>query len=147
MSNLIDDFWGHSLKCWDNAITRQACLDIQNQHMVDINILLLLHWLDCNNQHTDELDILFQLSGDHQRRILRPLRTARKGLKGTDMYQSIKSIELEAERMEQAALIKAIDIKQGGNDLVQSLTSYFKFMSIIAPEAEAKQIVTYFKKT
>ena len=109
-------FWEFSLRIYQSTAVQQACLDLQDGSGVDVNVLLYMLWQARQGR---------RLSGEEARAVLAavetwrqdvvvPLRTARRHLKapppaldvaGAEALRGVvKKAELEAERLQQAAL-------------------------------------------
>jgi uncharacterized protein (TIGR02444 family) len=112
-------FWEFSLAVYANTAVQRECLDLQDRHGVDVN--LLLHCAYVGAVH----HALLSASGiaeakaaveEWQREVVRPLRSARRALKGFvarrsaiaagagALRTSVKAAELQSERLEQAML-------------------------------------------
>jgi uncharacterized protein (TIGR02444 family) len=109
-------FWQFSLKFYAMPGVGPACIALQDEAGVDVNVLLFLLWnaslgraLDAND--VKELDATVGLWRDTT---VIPLRGVRRALKSgpsiaapevTEAYRSrIKQVELEAERLQQEAM-------------------------------------------
>jgi uncharacterized protein (TIGR02444 family) len=112
-------FWSFSLAVYVNPAVQQECLELQDDHEVDVNLLLFcafvgaVHGVALSERATrDAADIV----GIWQKDVVDALRVARRALKpfaaeagprGTavaDLRTRVKNAELEAERIEQAML-------------------------------------------
>ena len=107
-----EDFWAFSVQQYALDGIKEYCLGLQDNHGVDINLLLLCHWLDTQtllaSEHT--LNKLVEISEHWQRTILRPLRTRRKATgKISASYRAALAKELAEERNEQRALVACIN--------------------------------------
>ncbi len=119
-----EDFWAFSLRVYGQAEVPAACLALQNDHGLDVNLLLYCCWLGI---HGIELDIAalaraLEFADPWSKHVVRPLRDARTWMKRasdareklppdvyTELRESIKTIELQAERLEQLALAALTD--------------------------------------
>jgi uncharacterized protein (TIGR02444 family) len=109
-------FWQFSLGFYRRAGVADACIALQDQCGVDVNLLLLLLWLaEAKRQLSlGELCAIEEKTRSWSRAVVGPLRTVRRTLKGgselvaaaqAEVFRTrIKAIELEAERLEQEAL-------------------------------------------
>ncbi|MGF1462759.1 MAG: TIGR02444 family protein [Maricaulaceae bacterium] len=110
------DFWRWSTAVYARKAVRDACLMLQNQHGLPVNALLWGAWLAHEGQRPTDAMIAeaLALSAAWNRAVTASLRAAREGLKSPpaeipadparDLRQSVLRVELEAERLEQAAL-------------------------------------------
>ena len=109
-------FWDFSLKLYASPAVQQACLELQDGSGVDVNVLLYMLWHARERRRLTEADAKAVLAAVEGWRVdvVVPLRTARRNLKspgpaldaaGAEALRSIvKKAELEAERLQQAAL-------------------------------------------
>ena len=116
MQSETTPFWRFSLHFYRQAGVSDACVTLQDDCGVDVNLLLFLLWLAANQR---------LLSGDDVKRIddavrgwrnlaVIPIRNLRRKLKDTSTLVAprtqeafrtkVKAIELEAERLQQEAL-------------------------------------------
>ena len=137
-------FWDFSNRIYQRDAVQQACLQLQNQHDLDVNMLLFCIWSGI--VHGELADALYgqalQVSSVWRRRLVHPLRQARSwmktelgsaGFKGDRSYlelrEQIKLIELKAERLQQLELERLVDRQSSaGVDqtlaIVQNLKRY-----------------------
>ena len=110
-----DPFWAFSLSTYRRPGVEPACVSLQDRLGLDVNLLLYLCWAGSIGHAlgSDELDEAMVRARRWQSRVVRPLREARRALKGQDMVpaeqgealrERVKALELEAERLEQAML-------------------------------------------
>lgn len=109
-------FWDFSLKLYSSPAVQKACLDLQDGSGVDVNVLLYMLWHASQRRQLTVTDARAVLDAVESWRVdvVVPLRTARRNLKtpppaldptGAEALRSIvKKAELEAERLQQAAL-------------------------------------------
>lgn len=112
-------FWAFSLRVYARPAVPAACLALQDAHGLDVNLLLYCCWLGTRGTGLDSaaLAAAMEFTGPWTERVVRPLRDARTWMKrdndararlAPDVYtklrESIKAVELEAERLEQLAL-------------------------------------------
>ena len=109
-------FWRFSLHFYRQAGVSDACIALQDDCGVDVNLLLFLFWLAAGQRQLSAVDVKGldeAVSGWRELTII-PIRDARRKLKGTatlvepqrqEAFRTkIKAIELEAERLQQEAL-------------------------------------------
>jgi uncharacterized protein (TIGR02444 family) len=109
-------FWDFSLKLYASPAVQRACLELQDESGVDVNVLLYMLWQASRGHRLTDDDARAVLAVVEPWRadVVVPLRTARRNLKsppagldarGAEALRSIvKKAELEAERLQQAAL-------------------------------------------
>jgi uncharacterized protein (TIGR02444 family) len=109
-------FWRFSLNYYRQAGVAEACIALQDDYGVDVNLMLFLLWLAANGQQMslENIKELDQAVRDWRDLTIIPIREVRRGLKGAPTFveagkqeafrTKIKAIELEAERLQQEAL-------------------------------------------
>ncbi len=137
--------WDFSLAVYRDAAVQKACLSLQDSHGLDVNILLLCCWLAARNKEIDDtgMNNLLAATGDWQSTVVVPLRAIRRAMKvgvgqtpieTTEVLRArIKTLELEAERIEQqqleaAVACQALEAKDAGdyaNTAMANLQTYF----------------------
>jgi uncharacterized protein (TIGR02444 family) len=109
-------FWRFSLNFYRQAGVAEACIALQDDCSVDVNLMLFLLWLAAGGRQLSMDDITeldAAVRGWRELTII-PIRDARRKLKGAPTIlesgkqeafrTKIKALELEAERLQQEAL-------------------------------------------
>ncbi len=109
-------FWTFSLKFYAAPGVAPACLALQDEAGVDVNVLLFFLWQATQKRTYDEADAaeIERLAGGWREMAVVPLRAVRRALKSPPplvpaetaegFRTRIKSAELEAERLQQEAM-------------------------------------------
>ncbi len=109
-------FWRFSVKFYAEPGVAQACIDLQDQAGVDVNILFFLLWNATQSRalNRDEVAELERDIGAWRDMAVVPLRNVRRALKTPPPVMTpqdaegfrtrIKAVELEAERLQQEAM-------------------------------------------
>lgn len=109
-------FWDFSLRIYSSPAVQNACLELQDGSGVDVNVLLYMLWQASRGRRLSSEAAKAVLDAVEAWRVevVVPLRTARRNLKapgpafdpgGAETLRAIvKKAELEAERLQQAAL-------------------------------------------
>jgi uncharacterized protein (TIGR02444 family) len=109
-------FWRFSLQFYRQPGVSEACIALQDDCGVDVNLLLFLLWLADDGQllSADEVRKLDEQVRDWRNLTIIPIREVRRKLKGArtlvepgkqEAFRNrVKAIELEAERLQQEAL-------------------------------------------
>jgi len=109
-------FWRFSLHFYRQAGVSDACIALQDDCGVDVNLLLFLLWLadDGHLLSADEVKKLDDRVRDWRNLTIIPIRETRRRLKGActliepgkqEAFRTkVKAIELDAERLQQQAL-------------------------------------------
>jgi uncharacterized protein (TIGR02444 family) len=108
--------WRFSLFFYGQPDVANACIELQDEAGADVNLLLFLVWQATLGRRLSEQelrDIESRIAPWRSAAVM-PLRTIRRGLKetpalvGRDLVEAfrskVKSLELEAERLQQAAM-------------------------------------------
>ncbi|MGC1841242.1 MAG: TIGR02444 family protein [Pseudolabrys sp.] len=105
-----NDFWRFSLRVYDQEGVPNECLELQDLHGVNVNLLLFCAWIGPQAITLNRSDIegATQIVAHWDAMVVRPLRSARQEMKADpDMAivrARVKAMEIEAERIEQAML-------------------------------------------
>jgi uncharacterized protein (TIGR02444 family) len=109
-------FWRFSLHLYRQPGVSDACIALQDDCGVDVNLLLFLLWLADDGQLLSEGEVkkLDDQVRDWRNLTIIPIREVRRRLKGAPtlvepgtqevLRTKVKAIELEAERLQQEAL-------------------------------------------
>jgi uncharacterized protein (TIGR02444 family) len=109
-------FWRFSLKFYRQPAVSEACITLQDEYGVDVNLLLFLLWLASDDRRlsAEEVKMLDDNVRDWRNLTIVPIRDARRKLKGAatlvepgtqEVFRNkVKAVELEAERLQQEAL-------------------------------------------
>jgi uncharacterized protein (TIGR02444 family) len=109
-------FWRFSVKFYAVPGVAQACIDLQDQAKVDVNILFFLLWNATEKRALNATDVaeVERTIGGWREMAVVPIRDVRRALKSPPPVMApdvaegfrtrIKAAELEAERLQQEAL-------------------------------------------
>ena len=109
-------FWTFSLGYYRGAGVSEACLELQDNCGVDVNVVLFLLWQATQKRQfaATQVKALAEKMGPWQIDVIGPIRGLRRMLKGNaplldkgsaELFRTkIKAIELEAERLQQEAM-------------------------------------------
>jgi len=109
-------FWRFSVKFYAEPGVAQACIDLQDQAGVDVNILFFLLWNATQGRTFGNAEVadLERSIGAWRDMAVVPLRNVRRALKSPPPVMApdaaegfrtrIKAVELEAERLQQEAM-------------------------------------------
>jgi uncharacterized protein (TIGR02444 family) len=112
----ITPFWRFSLNFYRQAGVSDACIALQDDYGIDVNLLLFLLWLASEGRQVspDEAKTFDDRVRSWRELTIIPIRDTRRKLKGAatlvepDKQEAfrnkVKTIELEAEQLQQAAL-------------------------------------------
>lgn len=116
------------------AKTKRSCLKLQDDHGVNINLLLLSRWLDSQNYRlsTDAWQQLFEQIDSWEQRVLQPYRRLRKLSKhnlAENEYQQMLDVELMLERKEQGLILHKLRLC-AAEDTSHNLPRYLSLFGI-----------------
>jgi uncharacterized protein (TIGR02444 family) len=109
-------FWRFSLRFYRQDGVSDACIALQDECGVDVNLLLFLFWLASDGRRltADEVRNLDDQVRDWRNLTIVPIRDTRRKLKGAPTLvepgkqeafrNKVKAVELDAERLQQEAL-------------------------------------------
>ena len=112
----ITPFWRFSLHFYKHPGVSDACIALQDDCGVDVNLLLYLLWLGSDRRQltADDVKNLDQKVKNWRDLTIIPIRDIRRKLKGAatlldpnkqEAFRNrVKAVELEAERLQQEAL-------------------------------------------
>jgi uncharacterized protein (TIGR02444 family) len=115
--NLLNknDFWQFACALYAKPGQQQTLLALQNQQGKNVNLCLLLLYLDSLKLsiNTDQLSVLIDSVNEFDTQVLKPLRAARRYLKANQesisgyakIRQELLSAELKLEKQQQQILI------------------------------------------
>lgn len=120
-------FWRFSLSLYGRPGVPEACLRLQDECGVDVNVMLYLLYLASLGRliDSDDVDHIESLAAPWREDIVRPLRCVRRRLKqppphfmtaaSESLRSEVKRVELEAERLLQVALERELPACALGN--------------------------------
>ena len=101
-----DKLWSFALATYQKPEVAQLCLQWQHVFGADVNLLLTAAWL-ASRQQTWAVDIVEGLErhcASWRAYGVVPLRAARIGVRNSVLYPAVKSLELQAERLQLAMI-------------------------------------------
>ncbi len=114
MSNKPQKFWNFSLDLYDREGVAAACLALQSEYRLDVNLILFCYWHGSRFGEIDEqlLADVIAFSTKWREHVVQPLRDTRRWMKlnpdgseGFDaLRERIKADELAAEKYQQEQL-------------------------------------------
>jgi uncharacterized protein (TIGR02444 family) len=137
-----NEFWRFSLAAYGEAGVAEECLALQQAIGADINLLLFCAWTGARGIALggDDIEHVMARVAAWQDHVVRPLRSVRQNMKGLKLEDSenfrarVKSIEIEAEQIEQAILFAYSERfrsthKNIGNAIAENVRKYIELKS------------------
>ncbi len=155
-------FWRFSLHFYRQAGVAEACIALQDECGVDVNLMLFLLWLASCGRQLSAADVkeLDDAVRSWRELTIIPIRDVRRHLKGAPtlveagkqeaLRTKVKAIELEAERLQQEALYSqsrsaARGVKAPPGDAARAnLTAYGRLLGARFPTTAADHLVSTF---
>ena len=156
-------FWDFSLEVYGSEGVPQACLDLQEKHEIDVNVLLFCCWLGASGRgaisEAETAAMVAAVDPWHQT-VVRALRAVRQRMKGgmppapielsEPLRRRIAKSEVECEHVEQLMLAAAIDRSaddgvgpnQRADDAKTNIGRYFNALGIRADGADRAPLAT-----
>jgi uncharacterized protein (TIGR02444 family) len=133
-----DEFWNFSLAFYGRPGVSPACLELQDRHGRDVNLVLYACWVGLSGRgrlSREDLALAAAMNDPWRQAVIDKLRAARRAIKeqaaeAAQFYAAAKAIELEAEQIAQqrfAALAPArvtADAAVRGADATANLMLY-----------------------
>ena len=112
-------FWQHSLHIYAQPGVARACLALQDDYQVNVNLLLFYHWCFTVKQPVSQalcnaLDEAIATTDP----IIQNHRINRRAAKGSSDYEAFKEQELELEAAQQAELVTTYQKIMGSELLI-----------------------------
>jgi uncharacterized protein (TIGR02444 family) len=112
-------FWEYSLELYERPGVAPACIALQDEAGLDVNLLLFCVWsaqAGPGRLSAADLRAAIAATGDWQARVVQPLRAARRaarsaggsGLFAAAFQRDVAATELSAERVEQWLLLELV---------------------------------------
>ena len=142
-------FWRFSIKFYAEPGVAEACIALQDQAKVDVNILFFLLWNATQGRAYGKADVaeVERMIGAWRDMAVVPIRNVRRALKSPPPVMTpeaaegfrtrIKAVELEAERLQQEALYELAQSSRLGQPSASpakaAQTSIDGYQAIIGP--------------
>lgn len=123
----MEQLWQFSLEYYSNREVKDACLTLQNHYHGNVNLLILLKWLDEHQHNINQQDWhRVEQSLERTEGLLHHYRELRRKLKSAlsdTLYREALQFELQLEKQQQADLVDCINhlclTKRGDSSLTQ----------------------------
>ncbi len=144
-------FWDFSLALYRAEGVQEACLALQNNAGLDVNLLLYCCWAGQGGHlfSHGELRQLHNLSTGWQSAIMRPMRQLRqrigKEVGAEGCYAASKSLELQLERLEQSRLLQEVPLRwgKGGKETAAGNLRTYLMLAAVVRDQEVNRNITH----
>ena len=138
MTLSASDFWVFSLEVYPDW--QRTLLLLQDDYDLNINLLLFCIYLEQRNQRLSAQQMAALIQNCEQTRpLLMSLREVRRVAKSVNQqaYSQLKEAELELEKQQQQAIVRAANSMQFSEQSEDNLRRYVGLMQL--PDSEALQ--------
>jgi uncharacterized protein (TIGR02444 family) len=161
-TNADTPFWRFSLNFYRQAGVAEACISLQDDCGVDVNLMLFLLWLAANGRQlsVDNIKELNEAVCSWRELTIIPIRDVRRRLKAAPTLveagkqeafrAKVKAIELEAERLQQEALYARSRSAPRGSEArppaaaQANLAAYERVLGVCFPKPAVDHLVSAF---
>ncbi|MEQ9608432.1 MAG: TIGR02444 family protein [Kiloniellaceae bacterium] len=137
-------FWQFSGTLYARPGVAEACLELQDRHGLDVNLLLFCAWAGVQGRSFDggDIGLLRSASRPWHDNVVAPLRAARRWLKqqtavpddlGETFREEVKVLELQAEMLEQLVLYQEIEVPEGARDAGAAAANLHLYLTRFKP--------------
>ena len=164
-SSQASPFWRFSLRLYRAPGVGDACIALQEEAGVDVNLLLFLLWQATQRRALTAADVisLDKIIGGWRDTAVIPLRNVRRALKSApglvdpntaEAFRTrIKAVELEAERLQQEAMYALAATMPAGRDATlpvdaarSNVAAYETMRAVAFPKTAVDTVLTAFAK-
>jgi uncharacterized protein (TIGR02444 family) len=165
MKPVSETFWDFSVRTYRTEFVPEACLSLQDERGVDVNMLLFCCWYGVTRgrQEKEFFQHVFEFSENWAERVVRPLRNARTWMKldgcidprmpteiCMEFREKVKGVEFSAEKIQQDVLESlTLSIEEKEQSLAEQLTvikknirQYFDTVNIVLDDFVKERLVT-----
>ncbi|MGI9379783.1 MAG: TIGR02444 family protein [Methyloligellaceae bacterium] len=155
----LSKFWSFSIDFYGRTGVSEVCLELQDFHDVDVNLVLYVLWRGLQGIELDRSAIadLDNSLSPWRHNVVEPLRKIRRQLKEldtdlgskdvNDLRNSVKDLELKSEFLAQKLLVKKIDTGINSRQAVGTITrgnlqAYGEFLCRTLPEELCEKLIS-----
>ena len=133
-------FWDFSIALYRSQGIKAACLALQDESGLDVNMLLYCCWAGQGGHRFshEEMRRLHALSSSWQGNVMRAMRQLRQRIgqepDAEGCYAAAKSLELQLERVEQSRLLHEVPVRwgKGGREIATAnLRAYLMLAAVV----------------
>jgi uncharacterized protein (TIGR02444 family) len=140
---MSEAFWTFSCHFYQNQRVAASCLELQDRHGADVNLVLFALWAASRGRQLDAAAIAEadRVARPWREAITQPLRAARRAMKpppdGFDavgvetLRQQVLAAELAAERLQQAAMARGQPPDAGSPSLAAACDNLRRYEAVL----------------
>jgi uncharacterized protein (TIGR02444 family) len=151
-------FWDYSLALYSRAGVADACLELQDEFGLDVNIVLLCVWSGAEGPGeltAAELNECMVRGGQWQQEVVSRLRFVRRTLKHDNLGATseltkilrpqVQAVEISAEHVEQLLLAQIVPVQRGVTGMQQAVSNiraYFEAAGVASGGNSHAAVIT-----
>jgi uncharacterized protein (TIGR02444 family) len=149
MSDAAAEFWRFSLALYASPDVAPACIVLQDQHGIDVNVALFCCWLGANGHgrlSKAALEAADRAVAPWRHDVVERLREARRAIKAAavpgseNLYTKAKAVELEAERTLQSILVAYAPAATSAHATAERLADALANLALYVGDAPAEPL-------
>jgi uncharacterized protein (TIGR02444 family) len=145
---MTEAFWTFSLRFYQRPGVAETCIELQDRHGADVNLLLFALWAAASGHQLDAEAIAAadRTARQWRQTVTQPLRAARRALKtGPDHFDAsdvaalrrqVMAAELESERLQQAAMARDVTLDARGASLAAAQWNLSRYATLLGKPFE-----------
>ncbi|MFT5133339.1 MAG: hypothetical protein ACI9SC_001810 [Gammaproteobacteria bacterium] len=165
---MFETFWDYSVRTYRKDNVPEACLSLQDERGVDVNMLLYCCWfgLTRGSQQLESFQEVFDFSENWALSVVRPLRHVRTWMKlegcpdpripgesCLELRNKVKGLELTAEKIQQDVLESltlsipesTLTLPNQLEAMVNNIFQYFSSVNIVSDNFVMERLTTIIK--
>ena len=162
---MSESFWDFSIRTYRTENVAEACLSLQDERGVDVNMLLYCCWYGVTRgqQEAKFFQHVFEFSENWAQRVVRPLRHVRTWMKldgcqdprmptetCMEFREKVKGVEFNAEKIQQDVLgsltlsipEKDLALPEQLGAIAKNIRQYFDTVNIVSDEFVQERLLT-----
>jgi uncharacterized protein (TIGR02444 family) len=149
---MSETFWIFSLRFYQLPGVAESCIELQDRHGADVNLVLFALWAADSGHQLDAEAIAVADRATRQWRetVTQPLRAARRALKTwpdgfnesevSVLRRQVMAAELESERLQQGAMARELTLDARGASLAAAQRNLSRYEALLGKPFEAGPI-------
>ena len=145
---MSEAFWIFSLRFYELPGVAESCIELQDRHGADVNMVLFALWAAASGHQLDAEAIATADRAARQWRetVTQPLRAARRALKTrpdrfdesevTALRRQVMAAELESERLQQGAMARDLTLDARGASLAAAQGNLSRYEALLGKPFE-----------